>query len=296
MCWSRNVSIATVAIEALCLACIFYRSRCATNPKLKAYLLHTPVLVTIMTMEVIEAILWSRPDELIPIGEAEASAVSCPARNSALTTIVWLVILPWQPYLILTAERRWPMNESHTRDLLRGPELLGLALALAFDAFVVYSSVASGPFRKLEGAGLRGFMSSQTCTYIGRHHHLHWSVRLVDTFLTPNTFSYVLLFGATLFFRPIWHNAAFLSVIIFLGQSLYYGGFEAGSVWCWLCILIFLGGAAQAYCLPLHEPKEINEMHMIGQPLLEEEPSQDCEEGTWPMRLIQSLSSFSASW
>ena len=274
MCWSRNISIATVAVEALCMAYIAHRSLTATNPTLRAYRLHLPVMAGIVIMEIIEAILWSRPEELLPIGEASALSPTsqCPTRNAALTTFVWLAILPWQPYLILTAERRWPMNNKHIRDLLRGPELLAVCLALTFDAFVAYSSIASGPFRTLEDSGLRGYMSSQTCTYIGLHNHLHWSIRLVDTFLTPNVFAYVLLWSATLFFRPISHNAAFLAIMIFLGQSLYFGTFEAGSVWCWLCILIFLVGSLQVYHLPLHEhTRTMTAKRTIGRNVCEEE-------------------------
>ena len=272
MCWSRNISITTVTVEAICIAYIVHRSFSATNPKLRAYRLHLPVMAGIITMEAIEAILWSRPDELLPIDEASASLATspCPTRNAVLTAFVWMAILPWQPYLILTAERRWPMNDQHARDLLRGPELLAVALALTFDAFAAYSSIAPGPFRTLEDSGLRGYMSSQTCTYVGLHHHLHWSIRLVDTFLTPNVFSYVLLWSATLFFRPILHNAAFFAIMIFLGQSFYYGTFEAGSVWCWLCILVFLGGALQVHRIPLHD-KPI-EMHTcVGRHVCEEE-------------------------
>ena len=271
MCWSRDISIVTVVVEALCMAYIVHRSFSATNPKLMAYRLHLPVMAGIIIMEAIEAVLWSRPDELLPIDEASTTLATtpCPARNAVLTTFVWLAILPWQPYLILTAERRWPMNDQHTRDLLRGPELLGIVLALTFDAFVAYSSIASGPFRTLEDSSLRGYMSSQTCTYVGLHHHLHWSIRLVDTFLTPNVFSYVLLWSATLFFRPILHNAAFFAIMVFLGQSLYYGSFEAGSVWCWLCILVFLGGALQVHRIPLHEKKK--QMSCIGRHVCEEE-------------------------
>lgn len=257
------------------MAYIVHRSFSATNPKLRAYRLHLPVMAGIIIMEAIEAILWSRPDELLPIDEASASLATspCPTRNTVLTTFVWLAILPWQPYLILTAERRWPMNDQHTRDLLRGPELLAIVLALTFDAFVAYSSIASGPFRTLEDSSLRGYMSSQTCTYVGMHHHLHWSIRLVDTFLTPNVFSYVLLWSATLFFRPILHNAAFFAIMVFLGQSLYYGSFEAGSVWCWLCILVFLGGALQVNRTPLDKPVETKKAN-IGRCVCEKELSE----------------------
>jgi hypothetical protein len=66
------------------------------------------------------------------------------------------------------------------------------------------------------------------------------------------------------------HNAAFFAITVFLGQSLYYGSFEAGSVWCWLCILVFLGGALQAHQLPLHERIE-SKQTQIGRYVCEEE-------------------------
>lgn len=254
MCWSKRISIVTAIFEAFCLLYVAQRSLRAKNPLLKSYRLHFPVMVTILAMEIIEALLWSRPDELMHIeATAEISRTTCPIRNVVLTTFVWTAILPWQPYLILTQERK-SSTSNHQRDLLRGPELLALTLAVVFDAFVAYSAVVSGPFRSLSDTGLSGFMSSETCTYIGLHGHLHWTVRLVDTFLTPNTFSYVLVWSACLFFRPILHSSAFFAIMIFIGQSLYFGSFEAGSVWCWSCVIMFAGSCVQAHMMPLSMP------------------------------------------
>lgn len=273
MCWSKNISLATVIIESLCLIYVAQRSLRATNPLLKSYRLHFPVMLTIISMEAVEALLWSRPDELLSIESAAtatataaeieishnsdvvtvSATTSCPLRNHALTTFVWLFILPFQPYLILMQERR-SSTTKHQRDLLRGPELLALTLGIVFDSFVAYSALVSGPFRSLSDSGLRGYMSGQTCTYVGLHGHLHWTVRLVDTFLTPNVFSYLLLWSACLFFRPIRYSSAFWAIVAFLGQSLYFGSFEAGSVWCWSCVLMFVGAAVQAHMLPLRAP------------------------------------------
>ena len=47
-------------------------------------------------MEIIEAILWSRPDDLVKIENSEVQ--HCSLRNKQLTLFAWTFVLFWQPF------------------------------------------------------------------------------------------------------------------------------------------------------------------------------------------------------
>ena len=227
MCWSYPISVITASIEFTLLACILYRAVRGNNPILKRQLLFLPGMFSIAIMEVVEAALWKLPaDELQPVEMADVT--TCSRRNRNLTLFTWLVLLPWQPYLILMQNRK-ATSSQRVKDLLLAPERLAFLMAAVFDWFVLYSNfLATDPIlRTMESSRYKSYYNTETCAYIGakgRHgfSHLHWTVRLVDSYLCPNIFSYIALWSAAIYDgRPLRQNGAIWTIVVFIVQIFY---------------------------------------------------------------------------
>jgi len=145
MCWSYEVSIAFSSIEALLISFILIRSRLSTDPYVRKQWLLLPALTGICVMEAIEAYVWSRPDELIPIQETASSKI-CARVNHRLTLFVWLCILPWQPLWVVMPCRR--VGHPDNRLLLKVPEFLCIVFALSSCALYLISSLPQQHFAR----------------------------------------------------------------------------------------------------------------------------------------------------
>ena len=173
--------------------------------------------------------------------------------------LAWLLILPWQPFFAIWPCRR--VGDTQNWKLLQVPEFLAILYAcghvhyylaniwLAKDnhqpALFVRQPVANSHYQ--------GPFHTETCSWVGRHGHLHWTVATADTWFTPNAFSYGLLWSSIIFARP-WQFASGIlmtGLVIFLAEIIYFGGsFEAGSVWCWSSVIMQTYFLVQPYILP----------------------------------------------
>jgi hypothetical protein len=124
------------------------------------------------------------------------------------------------------------------RKVLQVAEFLAIIFAVAhcllYCAASQLESVAK--YRTLADSYFKSYLHSETRTYLGgTGHHLHWAYGAPDTFLTPNAFTFSLLWISVIFARPKRFAAGIFIFIlaVFYAQLIYFGlSFEAGSVWC----------------------------------------------------------------
>jgi len=252
MCWSYGVSVTFAAIESVIVTFLWKRSCYSRDPNVRAQWFILPLLLTILAIECIEAVLWSVPEDIVPIETALQHR--CSARNQRLTFLIWLMI-PFQPYLAIMACRR--TGSPRNREILYVSERLALFYAIGFLFFQLLTSTNRSALR---WSDFRDYRHTQTCSFLGRSgQHLQWTSGLMDTYATPNMFGYVMLSIPLLFVQPLHLIAGpvLLSETMFFFQSWELGGsFEAASVWCWSAMLILLYFCAQPYLLPwkgMHE-------------------------------------------
>ena len=82
---------------------------------------------------------------------------------------------------------------------------------------------------------------------------------MVDTFLLPNAFGYLLLWLSLIFARPYQFCAGiYLVVLVLFGAQLVYFemSFEAGSVWCWSGMILYLYFILQPHVWPVEKTME----------------------------------------
>ena len=138
------------------------------------------------------------------------------------------------------------------------PEKLSILFGLSMLASYIYTIKTSQPIllRRLADSKYRSYLNNETCTYIGKQGgHFHWTLATVDSYLAPNSYTYALLWmGSCAFARPY----RLFSGILLFGISLFAsflvkfdGSFEAGSVWCWTAMILFVYIALQPYVSPI---------------------------------------------
>jgi len=189
----------------------------------------------------------------------DAESQHCSARNKRLTLIVWLCIIPFQPFFVTYCCRR--SGDARNWSLFYIPERLSLMFAASMVASYLYTITSpSTPLRTLVDTNYMSYMNEETCSYIGKGgRHIHWTVAQPDSYLVPNAFTYCLLWASCAFARPI---RLFSGILLFgislfvLFLSIFHGGFEAGSVWCWSAIILMFYLLLQPYLLPIDDEKQ----------------------------------------
>jgi len=289
MCWSHDVSVIFASVEAILIVFIAIRSRLSTDPYIRKQYLILPILISVFLVELIEAYLWTDPDLVsvtdvdVDVGDGSENQLHahhvCSKWNHRLTVILCCFILPWQPLWVIVPCRR--VGHPSNRQLLKVSEFSAILFGVAFDALYVASllqlvlpnanddddtsssssSYSSSPlfdyaytYRTLSDSNYKSYLHSETCTFLGRSgHHLHWAFAIPDTYVTPNGFTYLLLWLSVIFCRPRRFVAGIMLLClgIFVVQFLYLGSsWEAGSVWCWSAMIGFVYVAIQPYVLP----------------------------------------------
>jgi len=258
MCWSGKSSVTFATAEAFFIYFITIRALLSKDRYIRQQLHVIPMALSILAIEVIDALLWARPEEMIPI-EKSQSQITCPARNRALTLAAFSIIF-FQPFLVLYSCRRSgsPQNLS----LFMIPEKLSILFGLSFLAVYIcaisISSESSVWLRKVVAdTSYKSYTNDKTCTYIGRYgHHLQWTIATLDSFFTPNAYTYSLLWISCIFARPrrLFSGIFAFGLFLFIFFLVQLGGsFEAGSVWCWSGIILHLYLIVQPYLLPIKD-------------------------------------------
>jgi len=253
MCWSFEVSVLFAAAEFSLLTLVWLRARrSASDPWLRGQLLLLPLMGSICLVEMLEALLWLEDKDLIPA--VASSQRTCSSYNKRLTLVIFLVILPWQPFFLIAPTRR--VGHGRNRDLLLGSEILSLVYAISFVGFYFAGFLIPwiGDLRRsLEESSFTGCFHTETCTFLGKHGRLHWTFGSPDTYVAPNIYTYTLLWIPVCLARPIRFSAG---IILFMWSLsifwlMYYEmSFESGSVWCWSGFLACLYFFLQPYILP----------------------------------------------
>ena len=237
MSYQSSVTFATV--ESIFILNILLRAVHSKQEHVRQQLFALPMMVSIFFIEVIEALLWSRPEELIPI--TDAATRRCPTRNAKLTLLAWLCII-FQPLYVTWSCRR--TGDARNWSVFLIPERMSMAFAISMVVSYLYTALSpSMPLHTLADTNYTSYYNNETCTYIGKAGHLHWTLAIVDSYLAPNAYPYVLIWASCVFARPLHLVSGillfglFLFVLFLIG---YHGRFEAGSVWCWSAIIMHL--------------------------------------------------------
>ena len=210
-------------------------------------------------MEAIEAYIWSKPEDLLSVTDTtQAIYPRCSKSNYRLTVFVWIFILPWQPFLVIMPCRH--AGDKETQTLLKVPEYLAIIFGVANTLLYCLSSALSRSlntafqFQHLSSSNLKSYLHNETCTYIGSSgNHLHWTYQFPGHFMAPNPFTYSLLWLSVVFAKPKRFAAGIFvfELLQFLALLVYFDfSFEAGSVWCWSAMIMFLYFVFQPYLLP----------------------------------------------
>lgn len=159
MCWSFQVSIAFSVVEAVLAMASFVRSRLSKEYYVRQQWRLLPTLISVMGVEVIEAFLWAKPEELVPVSQAMTH--TCSPRNQKLTLAIWLLIMPWQPFFgVMPCRRVLPRSNDA---LLQIVEVLAFFFGVSF--FFAYVLAQYFP-----GSPLLSRSSLADHDYIGYHH------------------------------------------------------------------------------------------------------------------------------
>lgn len=220
------------------------------------------MLVTVSLVELIEGFIWQ--DE--PVSIVYADSHVCSRRNQALTLVIVLGLLPWQPFLVICPCRR--VGEARNRDLLQVPEGMAFLFGVAVSVTYVLTQILGPPFfvtrsimvevpnlqDDLSHRYYKNLFHTQTCSFVGESgRHLHWTMALADTWWTPNGWTYMMLWLSVVVARPWAFASGIITAIMVLFLTLvvqFEGSFEAGSVWCWSAVVFSSYFVVQPYIFP----------------------------------------------
>ena len=178
--------------------------------------------------------------------------------------IIWM-----QPYSVIFAARKSgdPNNDralliSQNMSVLFGLAAIGMHLHAGY-----FIEDPDNTLPRMHESQFKSYLNRDTCTYIGLHGHLHWTIVMADTILMPNAFAYAMLFLSTAFARPkqIVAVPSFIMMLIFFLQSIWFeGSFEAGSIWCFTAIVVFVYYIIQPWRWPrVSGLSEAQEYHLL---------------------------------
>lgn len=260
MCWSYRSSISFAAAEAFFIHVITIRALLSPDIYIRQQLHMIPMTLSILAIEVIEAFLWAHPEEIIPI-EKSQSQIACPKRNRDLTLAAWVIIF-FQPFFVMYSCRR--SGSPQNLRLFIIPEKLSILFGLSFIAVYIYTNSISFESvwrHSLEDSSYKSYTNDKTCTYIGKNGHLQWTIATLDSFFTPNAYTYSILWSSCIFAKPLRLFSGILMFGLFLFVFFLFelrGSFEAGSVWCWSAMILHLYLVVQPYRLPVKDSENVS--------------------------------------
>lgn len=258
MCWSFEVSVGFALVEAICIAFVTVRALRSKDKWVRAQLYNVPVLSSICAIEICEAFLWldtnmSNIDD--PIHERP-----CTPYNKAFTFVIWMIILPSQPFWCIFPLKR--VGNKRNYYLMQAVE--GMAIFYCCFQWLCYimqqiaenfdeDFVAPLPREYIKRMDYMTFSNSETCTYKGLHGHLFWTVNIETDWCSPNGVTYGIFWLAVPFARP-WRFSSIMGLPLTL--SIYFLIFyfeyspEVMSVWCWSGFISSIYAVLQPYFFP----------------------------------------------
>ena len=263
MCWSAPVAASFAAFEFVSLVIIACRVRyAAAKWRGPADLWILPLLSTILAIELLEAIAWGLDVvDPLPTDEEALEVYTCPWANVVITRIA-LIPIALQPFCaVLPIWGTAPPNGSNSRETFKLPLLSAGLVSIGIIASLVVGelfgdSTPAVAVQPLSCTNSLGFAADQTCTFIGAHGHLHWTLRMSMSWLSPGGFAYAVAMVVPVFFaRPF--APVGMPFLIFLGifAALIVrmgGSFEAASVWCWSALALILYFVLYPYVLAVY--------------------------------------------
>lgn len=227
MCWNFQISVAAASQEACFLLLLVIRACCSSEPRFRQQLSLLPILSSILLVEIIESIIWHNQHSLTGIQEADEEGNACPKLNHILTLALWMII--WmQPYSVIFAARNSgdPNNYGALLISQNMSVLFGLAAICMYLYAWYFIEDPDNTLPRMHESQFKSYLNRDTCTYIGLHGHLHWTIAMAETILTPNAFAYAMLFLSTAFARPkqIVAVPSLIMMLIFFLQSIWFEG------------------------------------------------------------------------
>mmetsp|Transcript_114379 Transcript_114379/g.243969 ORF Transcript_114379/g.243969 Transcript_114379/m.243969 type:complete len:288 (+) Transcript_114379:84-947(+) len=252
MCWSFRVSVIFATIEFGCLAFLIWRSLCnKKDPVVQAQRFIIPLLITVFLVEVCEAFIWVDEGTLLSIFEGDQQP--CPTKKNTVITRFLLFILSVQPLCTTFACRFTGVPENML--LYRIPMYLAVLNIVGHMIALFMGEVFDWHLIPLAESSFKGMSGLFSCTYIGRNGHLHWVWKTSQIYVLPGAFTYSVLSVLCVFACPFWlmGGPICISTFIYFLFLIYFNfSFEAGSVWCWSALYLFIFYIIQPYILNIN--------------------------------------------
>ena len=266
MCWNFHISVAAASLEAGLLLLIMTRACRSSEPRFHQQISLLPILSSILLVEIVEAIMWHDQNSLKGIRDADEESDPCPRLNHRLTLALWMII--WtQPYSVIFAARKSgdPSNDLALK-VSQNMSVLFWMAAIGEYLYAAHFARGGDVLSRMGDSRFKSYLNRETCTYVGLHEHLHWTIAMPNDIFTPNAFSYAMLFLSTTFSRPkhVIAVPSLVMMIIFFLQSIWFeGSFEAGSMWCFTAIVVFVYFTVQPWVWPGTSSLEAQEYHLL---------------------------------
>jgi len=250
MCWSFSVSLAFATLEAICLSFLVWRwyKKSEESKVIRDQLFVFPLLFTILFVEIAEVMLWSEGEKLRRISEAADS--SCTTWNTCITRFI-CVLVGAQPFFCVVAGRYTGVKEND--EMLKPLFYISFFNFLAWMVFLFWGETANFELGNIQQSNFLGMHNFQTCTFVGVHGHLHWLFKISEFYLAPNCYAYLLIVLQVIITARPWTavSGPVTSMLLILSiiLAVFKASFEAGSVWCWSGMVLFLIFIIQPYIL-----------------------------------------------
>jgi hypothetical protein len=233
MCWSLEVSVLFAAYEAVAFCFVLMRSFRSKDKNVRdQFYILFGIVLSVIIVEVSEALLWMNRDEIVPI--AEAIHATCSSRNANITRVLYIVTgtqpatITWMMHMI---------SDKAVRERLKAPTI---AIALCFIGWMLklyIGEVYEYGLTSIENSNFKGLAHTQTCTYLGTHGHLHWTFKVASIEVLPNFWAFFLMYLWPLLVGvdSVHFVPHIIGVVILPLLSAVYteGSYEAASIWCW---------------------------------------------------------------
>jgi len=193
--WLRSLLLFSLCPSALCEATtplyITHRALHSKTQAAREQLLILPMLLSKLALEILEALLWSYPNELKILSFLKIRHMD---SYMIMATVMDPLLLSWKKSWLIESSRISGASPQCCLCVHRGIRFL----LLDDDGPTSFNT----SLRNMADFNHLSHLSRHAGTHIGKHGHLQWTVKYSDSYATPNAFTYFLLWTPIVFASP----------------------------------------------------------------------------------------------